>query len=1077
MMRRIVSTSVRLRGLLAVAVVAVVVLGVMEFRSMPRDVLPEFSRPTVEVQTEALGLAAEEVEQLITVPLEQDLLNGVAFLDTIRSQSVPGLSRIELVFEKGTSLARARQVVNERLIQAAALPHVSAPPQMLQPLASESRVMMVRLSSSSSSLTELGTLARWTIRPRLMGVSGVADVAIWGQREQQVQVQVDPARLQDQAVSLDQVISTAGNALWWSPLGRLEANTPGTGGFIDGAQQRLGILHESPIKTPDDLSKVTVEAAGEGGPPPGQTPLALGDVSTLVGDHQPLIGDAVFGDGNGLLLVIEKLPEANVTTVTHGVDEALSALRPGLAGVDIDASIFRPANYVDNSIEGVLLGLGLGMLLLVATLIALLLEWRTAVIVAVSVFVSMVSAVFVLGIRGAGLNAMVLAGLVLAVAVVVDDAILVTESIRHRLREHHPDLGASSEAVVVQSTLDSRGPITYAAAIIALAALPLVALKGEGGAFLPTIVVSYLIAIGAAMVVALTVSPLLSLLLFRGRTLDHPDSPLVSRLVARYDRTAPRLLTAPRTAYAVFGALVVVGLVTLPFVKRGDSLVPSFKDRGVLVHWDGAPGTSLAEMSRITARASKELQALDGVATVGAHVGRAVGGDQIVGVSSGEMWVTIAPSANYARTLRAIQAVVRGYPGLDHNVITYPSERIRSILDRTDHDLTVRIFGDNFTVLHDKANEVLAALTAIRGVKGPAVRAAPTEPSLQIKVNLDTADKVGIKPGDVRRAVTTLVSGLTVGALFEEQKVFDVVVVGAPQTRSSVDAIRNLLIDTPAGRHVRVRDVADVTIAPGLSVIRHEDVSRYTDVVANVSGRSTASVAGDVKKALAKISFPLQHRAELLRDYTAGTRDRREFVALVVAAMIGILLLFQAAFGSWRLAFVTLVTLPCAMAGAAVGAFVAGPFSFGSLVGCFAVFAIATRSCLLLVGRYRALEHHEPTADRANLVVLGTREAMVPMLVRAMAIGFMLLPFVVLSNLAGYEITHRLAVVVVSGLVTSTLYGLLVVPALYLRFSDGAEVDEIEKLRHDVPAMASQAMTNGNGELFDVATSAGRETS
>jgi len=1080
MMRRIVATSLRARGLVVIVAVLVMVAGVVQYRSMPRDVLPEFTAPTVEVQTEALGLAAQEVEQLITVPLEQDLLNGVAFLDKIHSQSVPGLSRIELVFKGGTDLARARQVVNERLTQAAALPHVSAPPQMLQPLASESRVMMIRLSSSSSTLTDLGVLARWTIRPRLMGVSGVADVAIWGQRERQIQVQVDPARLRDQSVSLEQVISTTGNALWWSPLGRLEANTPGTGGFVDGAQQRLGILHESPIKTPEDLARVAVESTGEVAAGPAQAQLTLGDVSTLVADHQPLIGDAVFGDGDGLMLVVEKLPEANVVDVTKAVDAALVALRPGLNGVTADASVFRPATYVNDSIGNVLTAVIVGLVLLMVMLIVLLMEWRTALIAVVSILFSLFAAVLVLGLRGAGLNAMVLAGLVLALAVLVDDAIAVTATIRRRLRQHHPDLGGSTEAAVLEGAVESRGGVPYATVVILLAALPIAALHGEMGAFLPTAAHAFAIAILVALLVVVTITPLLSLLLLRGRTLERRDSWLVARAGAIHARVMPRLLRSPRVAYATLAALVLVGLVALPFVKRGDSLVPSFKDRNVLVHWDGAPGTSLSEMSRITARASQELQGLAGVAGVGAHVGRAVGGDQIVGASSGEMWVTIASSADYGTTLAAIKSVVSGYPGLDHTVLTYPTKRVQEVLRSTKRDLTVRIYGDDFTVLNDKANEVAKALAGIKGIQDPKVQAPLTEPALEVKVDLAAADKFDIKPGDVRRAATTLVSGLTVGALFEEQKVFDVVVVGTPQTRASVADIRDLIIDTPTGGHVRLGDVADVSVAPSLSVIRHEDVSRYIDVDANVSGRSVGSVAANVKTALKGIQFPLQHRAVVLRDYAKSESERRGFIALALAAAIGIFLLLQAAFRSWRLAIVFVISLPSALAGAVVGSLVAGPFSFGSLLGFLAVFAIATRWCLMAVNRFEELERHEPTIDRAALVLIGTRQGLVPLLASAVGTVFVLLPFVVIGGRAGHEIAHRMSVVIAFGMISAALYALVVVPALYLSLGRRAEPDPVELLGQLAGGSVDAEIGNGNGsgsrEKVDASTTAGSDS-
>src|SRR5215207_7186069 len=313
MMRSIVESSLKLRLLVVAIAVGVMVLGIGKMRTMPVDVLPEFIPTTVEIQTEALGLSAAEVEQMITVPMEQDLLNGVAWLDDIRSESVPGLSRIQMIFEPGTDPMRARQVVQERLTQAHALPNVSKPPAMIEPQASTSRIMMVRMSSQELSPIEMSVLARWTIKPHILGVPGVSNVAVFGQRERQIQVQVDPEKLRSLGVSLLDIIETTGNALWVSPLSFLEASTPGTGGFIDTPNQRLGIQHLLPIKTADDLAQVAIDRG------PDATPLSLGDVATVVEDHQPLIGDGLVGDGAGLVLVIEKFPNVNTLDVTRNV--------------------------------------------------------------------------------------------------------------------------------------------------------------------------------------------------------------------------------------------------------------------------------------------------------------------------------------------------------------------------------------------------------------------------------------------------------------------------------------------------------------------------------------------------------------------------------------------------------------------------------------------------------------------------------------------------------------------------------------------------------------------------------------
>ena len=419
-MRLMVASSVRSHGVAVVLGIAVLVLGVLQLSELPKDSMPEFSPTIVEVQTEALGLSAQEVEQLITTPLEQDLLNGVAFLDSIRSESVPGLSRIEMIFEPGTEVLAARQVVNERLTQAHALPNVSKPPQMMQSMSSMSRVLMVRVTSDDRSLMELGLLGRWTIRPKLMGVPGVSNVSMWGHHEQQLQVQVDPERLQAEGVTLDDVISTTGNALWVSHLTFLEASTPGAGGFFETASQRIGVEHSQPIQSPADLAKIALD----GQSPDGNGVIKrLGEVTTIVEDHQPLIGDTAFGDDEGLLIVVEKLPEASVLEVTEDLDAALDTMAPGLTGINLDASFFRPAEYIEDSSNNVQQAFIIGAILMVLALGAVLFGLRMTFVAMLSMFISLAAAVIVLAIRGESLNVMVLAGLVLALGTITDDAV------------------------------------------------------------------------------------------------------------------------------------------------------------------------------------------------------------------------------------------------------------------------------------------------------------------------------------------------------------------------------------------------------------------------------------------------------------------------------------------------------------------------------------------------------------------------------------------------------------------------------------------------------------------------------
>jgi CzcA family heavy metal efflux pump len=1038
MIRSIVGSSLRSRGLVVVIAAALLLFGFTQLRKVPVDVLPEFAPPTVEVQTEALGLSAAEVEELITVPLEQDLLNGVAWLDTIRSESIPGLSRVELIFEPGTDLLRARQVVTERLTQSAGLPQVAKPPAMMQPLSSTSRVMMVGLSSKELSPIQVSVLARWTIRPRLLGVPGVANVSIWGQRERQLQVQADPERLRERGVTLNQLVETTGNALWVSPLTFLEASTPGTGGFIDTPNQRLGIRHVLPIVNAEDLAQVTVDGAK---PLANGKALKVGDVAKVVEDHQPLIGDAVFGEGPGLLLVVEKFPGANTLEVTKGVEDALAAMGPGLNGIEVNASLFRPASFVETALDNLGTAALIGALLLLVFGVFLF-QWRSALISVLSVLLSLTAAVAVLYLRSATINAIVLAGLVMALGAIVDDAVVDVENIARRLRQHR-QAGDDTPAtkLIFDAAVEVRRPAAYATVIMAVAVLPAFFMEGLTGAFFPPLVLTYLLAIAASMLVALFVTPALSLILLPGAPLERREPPLARMLHRGYERAlAPIVHTPGRALLAGAAGMVVllVGLAMVPLLSQ--DLAPSFKDTDLLIRLNGTPGTSHPEMTRITAQASKELKQIQGVRNVGAHVGRAITSDQIVSVDSSELWVSVDPSADYDKTVASIQEVVSGYPGLDGEVLTYPKQRINDVLSGPDDGLVVRVYGQDLDVLRSKAEEVRQVIAGVDGAANPQVQRLVEEPTLEIEVDLAKAQQVGIKPGDVRRAAATMLSGIQVGNLFEEQKVFDVVVWGAPNVRSSLTSIRELRVDVPGGGQVKLGDVANVNVKPALSVIRHDNVSRSLDVTASVSGRSLGAVANDVEAALRNVSFPLEYHAEVLADRADRQAAQQRTAIVAGVAAIVIFLLLQVAFGSWRLAAAVFLTLPMALAGAVLAVLATGgDLSLGALVGFVLVLGIATRNGVMLVSHYQHLEQDEGEAPGPGLVIRGALERLTPILTTAVAIALALVPVLVLGNVPGHEIVQPMAVAVLGGLVTATLLNLFVAPALYLRFGPSAE--------------------------------------
>ena len=1027
MMRWIVGSSLKFRYIVVALAAGMMALGIVRLHDIPVDVFPEFAPPRVEVQTEALGLPAADVESLVTVPLE-DALNGVPGLDDLRSKSVPQLSSIELIFKQGTDLIHARQLVQERIATVIpTLPTWASPPVMIQPVSATSRVMKIGLSSKTRSLIDMSMISYWTIRARLLRVPGVANVAIWGERFHMLQVQVEPERMRAHHVSLEQVMETTSSALDVGTLQFSDGSVVGTGGAIETPNQRLQVRHILPVVTSRDLAKITIENQD------GKE-LRLTDVARVVEDHQPLIGDAVINDGPGLMLVVEKLPWANTLEVTRGVDAALDAMRPGLSGIDIDPTIFRPASFIDSSIHNLTTALLLGCLFVVLVLGLFLFEWRSALISLVSIPLSLMAAALTLYARGATINTMVLAGLVIAVGVVVDDAIVDIENIVRRLRQYRREgTEKSTAAIILESSLEVRGPIIYATLIIVVAAVPVYFLQGLTGSFFRPLALSYALAVLASLVVALTVTPALALLLLRGAPLERRGSPLVGWLQRGYTAVLSKVVQRPRWAYATVALVVAAGIAVVP--SLGESLFPTFKERDFLMHWVTAPGTSHPEEVRIVERGSRELRAIPGVRNFGSHIGQARLADEVVGVNAGENWISVDPEADYDKTLASIQKVVSGYPGLYTDVQTYLNERIKEVLTGTSEALVVRIYGQDLEVLRRKAAEVEKVISRVPGVVEAHADFEVEVPQMDVEVNLAAAQRYGIKPGDVRRAAATLVSGEEVASVFRGGKIYDVEVWSTPKTRQSLTSIEDLPIDTPSGGQVRLGKVAKVRVQPAPNLIERDGNSRRIDVGANVRGRDLGSVARDVSSGLEKVPFPRGYDTKLLGEFQERQAAQRNLLLFAIAALIGIFLLLRMAFGSWRLSTLTLLTLPMALVGGVLAAYIGGGvLTLGSLVGFFTVMGIAARNGILLINHYQHLERYEGETFGPGLVLRGARERLSPILMTALATGLAVVPLVVAGQIPGHEIEHPLAVVILGGLFTSTLLNLFVVPSLYLRF-------------------------------------------
>ena len=1031
MLHGIVDSSVRLRVLVVALSAMLLVAGILRLRDIRLDVIPEFSTLSLQVSTEALGLSTSEVESLITVPMEADLLNGVPWLRSIESESITGLSSIEMFFAPGTDLLKARQMVQERLVQAHALPNVSSPPILLQPVSSASRILNIGLSSKTVSLIDMSVQARWSIVPRLVGVPGVANVSVWGMRNRQLQVQVDPAKLHSKGITLEQIVKTAGESVWASPLTFLNSSTPGSGGFIDTPNQRLGVRHISPTVSAESFAKVPVFG----------TSIALGDVTTVVEDSQLLIGDAILKDGPGLMLVVEKFPGANTVEVTRGVEKALGELQQGMKGIEVDTSIYRPASFIERAEKKLAFAIALAYLLLVVALFALMGNWRAALVAALAIPLSLFAAGFVLHMRGININMMVVAGLLLAIVVVVDDAIHDVSNILRRLGEEQADANRiSSMDRIVAAVMEVRRPMLFATLIIVLATVPVFFMSGASAAFFEPLAWSYILAVIASMVVALVVTPALAVLLLSGASLGRQGTGLIGRLQGAYGHVAPRAMRSALPALVV--ALVAIPAGYAVWMQMERSLVPSFKETDVLIEWTGATGTSLTAMNRSTSALIKDLRALKGIRNAAAHIGRAVLSDDAADVNSAEIWVSIDPTVDYDDTMDAIRELITQYPGMAGELTTFLSKQLRRAITGADDQLTVRVYGHDVGIVRAKADEIRGILSKIEGVQNARAEVPEDKTTIEVKVDLDRARVYGLKPGDVRRAASSMVAGITVGALFEDQKVFDVVVWGVPEVRANLATIRDMLIDveTPKGTQVRLADVADVRTVSAPGVIRRHGVSRRVDISAEVNEDfDLAKVSREAAKQIKEVNFPFEYHAEVLGEHFSRRATLASLSSYIAGAALVAFLVLQAALGSWRLSLLSILSVPLTVLGCLIAiAIGGGEFTLGSMLGIAGAMALSARNSILLVRHFHHLEHVEREPFGDALVLRGVRERFLPIVASALALLVFFLPFVVMGNTAGLEILHPMAVAALGGILTSTLISLVVVPALYVRFGSGA---------------------------------------
>lgn len=1032
MLARLIRFSLDFRlGVLFLAAM-LILAGAYAVQQSPWDVFPEFAPPQIVVQTEAPGLSAEEVEQLVTIPVES-AVNGVSRIKTLRSSSVPGLSVVTAIFAEDADILDVRQLVSERLSEVATqLPAIVGAPRMTPLAASTSRLLMVGLTSDVVSPMELRTIADWTFRRRLQSVQGVAHVEVFGGEVKQYQVLVDPVKLRRYQTTLDEVTIAARNATGF-----------GGAGYLETDNQRLTIQQRTKIDSPQDLAAVPV-AVEEG------VPISLGNLAEVTIGAADKPGDATINGKPGVLLLIHKQPSFNTLAVSNDVQQAVAELELSLpTGVELHPVLFRQAAFIERAIGNLSTAILIGCVLVVLILIAFLFEWRTVVISLTAIPLSLLGAILVLRGMGISLNAMTLGGLAIALGEVVDDAIVDVENVVRRLRENAGNGSPRSALqVVLDASLEVRSAVVYASFIVVLIFVPVFFMGGLAGTFFWPLGLAYISAILVSLLVALVITPAMCLVMLGNVSAPQQRDPLLVRaLVAIYERILPLFLKFRWGTIAGSCLLLAAAIAVIPFL--GGEFLPDFRESNFVVFMAGKPDESLPEARRVGGRVADRLQEIPGVLSVAQQLGRADLSEDTWGPNISEIWVVIDDDADYDEVLEEIRESVEQVPGHAFQVKQFLRERIDEVITGSTADLVVRIVGPDLSVLRQNAQAVSDVMENIDGVADLQVEQQVDVPQIQVLLRPREIARYGFSVGQLNQDIQTLLRGTVVGQVYEQDRVFDVIVRATPEARSSPEMLGQLYVDSLTGEAIPLNAVAGIHLIDGPNAINREQASRRMLVTCNVEGRDIASVMQEVQSRLQTVQtgLPAGYRLEFGGEYEARSEAQQRLLVLSAVALVGIFVLLYVDLRSAKLALLVMVSVPLACVGGLVSVLLAGgDISLGSLVGFVTVFGVAIRNGILLISHYQHLQQDEGMAFGPELIMRGAAERLAPILMTASSTALALLPLILFGNLPGHEIEYPMAIVIVGGLISSTFLTLILLPVLYERFGKTAALESSEEI-------------------------------
>jgi len=1027
MLNKIIHFALNNRLLIVVVSVVLIVFGSFVATKMEVDVFPDLTAPTVVVLTEAHGMASEEVEKLVTFPIEI-AVNGATNVRRVRSSSSAGISIVWVEFEWNTDIFKARQIVNEKInVIGEKLPNGVGNPTLAPQSSIMGEIMLISLTADSTNQMDLRTIADWTIRPRLLATGGVAQVIVIGGEYKQYQVLASPTKMKHYNVSLSELLKASE-----------ETNGNSSGGFINQYGNEYIIKGIGRTNSVDELGKTVIKRIDG-------NPIKIEDVAAIKIGAAPKIGDGSFKGNPAVIMTVMKQPATNTLELTDKIDEAVADMQKNLpSDIHINTKIFRQADFINASISNIQKVLLEGTAFVIIILFLFLMNWRATVISLVAIPISLIVAILTLKWLGFTINTMSLGGMAIAIGDLVDDAIIDVENVFKRLKENAKkplEKQVNKLKVIFDASFEIRHSIINATFIIIVAFLPLFFLSGMEGKLLAPLGIAFIVSLFASLIVSITLTPVLcSYLLTNDKMLakQHKESWLVERLQNGYSRLLEKAMRWKKSV--VFSSIGLFIIALLAFTQLGRSFLPEFNEGSLVVSAVSLPGISLEESNKIGVNIEKALLTVPEINITTRRTGRAELDEHAQGVNASEIDAPFTlKDRNRDEFMKEVREKLTGISGANMTIGQPIGHRIDHMLSGTRANIAIKIFGNDLNKLFSLSNQIKNEIEGVEGLVDISVEQQVEIPQIQIKAKRDLLNHYGITIGAFNEFIDVAIAGEKVSDIYEGAKTFDLIVRLDKDSRSKIEDIENVLIDTEDGQKIPLHYVADIISTSGPNTINRENVERKTVVSTNVAGRDQKSAVAEIQKLIkANIQLPEGYHIEYGGQFEAEVEASKTlFFTSLLSILIIFLLLFQE-FKTVKIAGIVLLNLPLALIGGVLSIyFTSGVLSIPAIIGFITLFGVATRNGILLVSHYKTLQ--EEGLGLYDTIIQGSKDRLSPILMTALTAGLALIPLAIAGDLPGNEIQSPMAKVILGGLFTSTLLNIFIVPIVYFLSNSKSE--------------------------------------